>query len=104
MNYLGHITSKDRYHVNPDDAVALANFQKPPKTVVELRSLLGFLCHYQGYVKNFSIILKPLYDLLKVENNSPEIKAPNRKRKQQKHSQLDPCVQIKFLRMITKIF
>ena len=34
--------------------------------------------------------------MLKVENNSLEIKAPNGKRKQQKHSQLDSRVQIKF--------
>ena len=47
-------------------------------------------------MKNFSIILKPLYDLLKVENNSLEIKALNRKRKQQKHLQLDSRVEIKF--------
>ena len=47
-------------------------------------------------MKNFSIILKPLSDLLKGANNSLEIKAPNRKRKQQKHSQFDFCVQTKF--------
>ena len=35
--------------------------------------------------------------MLKVENNSLEIKAPNRKRKQQKHSQLDSRVQIQFI-------
>ena len=58
--------------------------------------MLDFLWYYGGYLKNFSIILKPLYKPLKVENSSLEIKAPNRKRKQQKHSQLDSCVQIKF--------
>ena len=57
---------------------------------------MGLLGYYRGHVKNFSIILKPLYDLLKVANNSLEIKAPSRKRKQQKHSQLDSRVQIKF--------
>ena len=80
----------------PSDAVACKNFWKLPKTVGELHSLLGFLWYYGGYVKNVSIILNPLYDLFKVENNSLKIKAPNRKRKQQKHLQLDSCVQIKF--------
>ena len=51
---------------HPDDEVALENFRKPPKTVGEFRSLLGFLGYYRGHVKNFSIILKLLYDLLKV--------------------------------------
>ena len=92
VKYLGQIISKDGYQADPDDAVALENVWKPPKTVRELRSLLGFLKYYQGYVKNFSIILKPLYDLLKVENNSLKIKEPNRKRKLQTHSQLDSGV------------
>ena len=47
-------------------------------------------------MKIVSIISKPLYDLLKVENNSLEIKAPDRKSKQQKHSLLDFRVHIKF--------
>ena len=57
---------------------------------------VGFLGYYRGYVKIFSIILKPLHDLLKVENNSLEIKAPDWKSKQQKHSLLDSRVHIKF--------
>ena len=96
VKHLGRIISKDGHQADLDDAVALENFRKPRKIVGELHSLLGFLGYYRGYVKTFLIILEPLYDLLKVENNSLEIKAPNRKRKQQKHSQLDSLVQIKF--------
>ena len=71
---------KDGCQADPDDAAALENVQKPLKTVGELRSLLRFLGYYRGYLKNFSIILKPLYDLLKVENNLPEIKATKGKK------------------------
>ena len=89
VKYLGRIISKDGYQADPNDAVALENFRKPPKTVGELRSLLGFLGYYRGHVKNFSIILKPIYDLLK-EDSSKEIKSPKGKKKQQhKTSQFD---------------
>ena len=57
---------------------------------------MGFLGYYRGYLKNFSIILKPLYDPLKVATNSLEIKAPNRKSKQRKYSQFDFRVETKF--------
>ena len=47
--------SKDGYQASPDDAVAIDNIRKPPKTVGELHSLSRFLGHYRCYVKNFSL-------------------------------------------------
>ena len=82
VKYLGRIISKDGYQADPNDAAALEKFRKPPNTVGELRSLLGFLGYYRGYVKNFFIILKPIYDLLK-GGISKEIKPPKGKKKQQ---------------------
>ena len=70
VKHLGRIISKDGHQADLDDAFALENFRKIRKTVGELRSPLGFLGYYRGYVKKFLIILEPLYDLLKVENNS----------------------------------
>ena len=91
---MGGIISKDGYQADSNDVVALENFRKPPKTVGELRSLLGFLGYYRGYVKRFSIILKPIYDLLKGDS-SKEIKPPKGKKKQQhKTSQLDSRIKI----------
>ena len=77
--YSTQMISKDGYQASPDDAVAIDNIRKPPKTVGELHSLSRFLGHYRCHVKNFSINLKPLYDLLKVENNLLVIKAPKEK-------------------------
>ena len=79
IKYIEHTILKDRYQAYPDDAVALENFRKPPKTVGELRSRLGFFGYYRGYVKNFSIILKPLNNILKGESNSQEIKTLTKK-------------------------
>ena len=81
IKYIEHTILKDRYQAYPDDAVALENFRKPPKTVGELRSRLGFFGYYRGYVKNFSIILKPLNNILKGESNSQEIKILTKKKR-----------------------
>lgn len=94
VKYLGRIISKEGYQADPNDAVALEKFRKPPKTVGELRSLLGFIGYYRSYVKNFSIILKPIYDLLKGDS-SQEVKTPKGKKKQQqKTAQLDSRIKI----------
>ena len=85
IKYIEHTILKDRYQAYPDDAVALENFRKPPKTVGELRSRLGFFGYYRGDVKNFSIILKPLNNILKGESNSQEIKTQKKQRNSNKN-------------------
>ena len=55
VKYPEQIISKDGYQANPDDTAALKNFRKPPKTVGELRLVLGFFGYYRGYVKNFQL-------------------------------------------------
>ena len=85
IKYIEHTVLKDRYQAYPDDAVALENFRKPPKTVGELRSRLGFFGYYRGDVKNFSIILKPLNNILKGESNSQEIKTQKKQRNSNKN-------------------
>ena len=85
---MGRLISKDGYRAGPQDSIVLEKFRAPPKTVGELHSLLGFLGCYRCYVKNFSKILKPLYDLLKKDITQPKLKeAETSKRKET--SQLD---------------
>ena len=81
--YLGHLISKDWYRADPQDSIALEKFHAPPKTVGELRSLLGFLGYYCGYVKIFSKILKPLYDLLKRAITEPILKKAKTSKKKE---------------------
>ena len=61
------------YRPDPVDTVALEKFRTPPRTVGELRSLLGFLGYYRAFVKDFAIKMKPLYDLLKLEKPKPKV-------------------------------
>ena len=64
VRYLGRLVSGEGYRPDPTDTVALEKFREAPKTVGELRSLLGFFGYYRAYVQNFSKKMKPLYALL----------------------------------------
>ena len=67
VKFLGRIISKDGYRVDPEQMSALAKMKEnPPKTVGELRQILGFLEYYRRYVKNFSREAKILDDLLRI--------------------------------------
>ena len=69
VRYLGRLISQHGYRPDPDNSVALNACKTPPKTVGNLRSLLGFLGYYRNFVKDFSRKLKPVYELLKTEEN-----------------------------------
>ena len=64
VRYLGRLISGEGFRPDPEDTAALEKFRTPPKTVGEVRSLLGFLGYYRCYVRDFSKLVKPLYDLL----------------------------------------
>ena len=53
VKYLGRLISKDGYRADPQGSIALEIFWAPPKTVGELRSLLGFLGYYGCTLKMF---------------------------------------------------
>ena len=65
VKFLERIISKDGYRSDPEQVSALVKMKEnPPKTVGELKQILGFLGYYCRYVKNFSREAKILYDLL----------------------------------------
>ena len=74
VRYLGRLVSADGYRPDPADTAALEKFRAPPKTVGELRSLVGFLGYYRSYVRDFSKQVKPLYELLKVTGGEKDTK------------------------------
>lgn len=76
VKYLGNIISEEGYHADPANTSQLDKYRKPPNTIKELRSLLGFLGYYRKYVENFARKIKPLYDLL-TENE--KLSHPKRK-------------------------
>jgi len=66
VNYLGRIVSADGYRVDPSNVKAvLALKETNPKTVGDVRKLLGLLGYYRKYIQDFSRIAHPLFELLK---------------------------------------
>lgn len=64
--FLGRVVSEEGYKLDPSNIKpVLALKESPPKTINEVRKLMGFLNYYRRYVKNFSRIAKPIYDLVK---------------------------------------
>ena len=72
VRYLGRLLSADGYRPDPKDSIALEKFRSAPKNVGELRRLLGFLGYYRYFVKGFSQKMKPVYDLLKVNEQKAQ--------------------------------
>ena len=80
VRYLGRLVSGEGYRPDPVDVKALEKFREAPKSVGEVRSLLGFLGYYRNYVKDFAKTLKPVYDLLKVEGGTADKKSYDKRK------------------------
>ena len=74
--------SDEGYKLDPSSIKPVLALQdSPPKTVNEARKLMGFLNYYRRYVKNFSRIAKPIYDLVKTPSQFPQEAQQNRTKK-----------------------
>lgn len=69
-----------------DTAPVLALKNNQPKTVGELRKLLGFIFYYHPYVQDFSRIAKPVYDLLSADTAHATAVTPANKQKKEKEN------------------
>ena len=57
--------SAEGYKLDPSTTKPVENLKKtPPRTIGEVRKLVGLLSYYRRYIKDFSQIAKPLHDLL----------------------------------------
>ncbi|KAL0284755.1 UNVERIFIED_CONTAM: Retrovirus-related Pol polyprotein from transposon [Sesamum radiatum] len=66
--FLGHVVSKEGVQLDPAKVRAILEW-RPLKNVSEVRSFLGLVGYYRRFVKDFSVVAKPLTNLLK--KNAP---------------------------------
>ena len=65
VSFFGRVVSADGYKLDPSGIAPVLNLAKnPPKTVGEVCQIIGLLRYYCKYIKDFSHIAKPIYDLL----------------------------------------
>lgn len=84
VRFLGRLVSGEGYTMDPSEVAPVqALKEKTPKTVGELRRVMGFLSYYRTYIPNFSRIAQPLYKLLSTapdQKNREKISATTRKK------------------------
>ena len=71
VSFLGRIVSEKGYNIDPKatEAVILLK-SKIPRTVGEVRRVIGLLGVYRRHIKDFSKIAKPIYELLEGKVNT----------------------------------
>lgn len=65
VSFLGRVVSKIGYYIDPKTTDAVTRLKdSTPKTVGEVRRIVGLLGAYRHHIKDFSRITKPIYELL----------------------------------------
>ncbi|XP_041020513.1 uncharacterized mitochondrial protein AtMg00860-like [Juglans microcarpa x Juglans regia] len=67
LEYIGHFILGERVRVDQGKIEALVDWPLP-KDVLLLRGFLSLIGYYRRFVKNYSLIAKPLTSLLKKDN------------------------------------
>lgn len=81
VRYLGVLVSEDGCRMDPADTEAVHALKtKTPRTVGDLRELLGFISYRRRFLPDFSRKAKPLYNL-KSSKKPEKIKGRPKKNK-----------------------
>jgi hypothetical protein len=70
VNFLGHVVEAGQIRMDPDKVEAVNNWPRP-KSVIEVRELLGLARYYRRFINQFAILATPLTDLTK---ETPEVR------------------------------
>ena len=64
LQFLGHVVGKNGIEPDPEKVDKIVNYSSPIN-LRDLRGALGLFSYYRRFIKNFSQIADPLYELLK---------------------------------------
>jgi hypothetical protein len=79
VSFLCRIVSANGYQMDPKATSAVEKLKGViPKTVGEVRKIMGLLRVYRRSIENFSKIAKPLYDLLNRDTSPPKMSTASR--------------------------
>ena len=67
ISYLGHVVSEDGVRTNPKKIAAVKEWERP-HNVHTVRRFLGFVNYYRKFIKDYSKITRPLYNLISGDN------------------------------------
>src|SRR6266540_2705480 len=70
LQFLGHIISAEGIRTDPDKIAKMVTLA-PSTNLKELRSRLGLFSYYRQYIKGFSNITRPMYELTREEDGKP---------------------------------
>ncbi len=62
--FLGHVVSKEGIKLDPGKIVAVLRFPEP-NTITNVRSFLGLTEYYRKYIREYSRLASPLFELTK---------------------------------------
>ncbi|KAK3752256.1 hypothetical protein QZH41_006589 [Actinostola sp. cb2023] len=78
VTFLGRIISENGYRMDPKATEAVTSLQGvTPRTVGEVRRIMGLLGVYRRHIPNFSQTAKPIYDLLNKTKSKDEKGTPH---------------------------
>jgi len=66
VEFLGHIVSGNGISMQPEKIEAIRTWPRC-RNVTEVRAFLGTAGYYRRFIKDFSVIASPLYELLKID-------------------------------------
>ena len=67
ITYLGHIVSAAGIEIDPKEIEAVKNWTLP-RTVMDVRSFLGFTNHYCRFIQSYAKVARPLNALILGKN------------------------------------
>jgi hypothetical protein len=66
VEFLGHVISSEGISVDPGKVREVLDW-KPPRSMHQVHNFLSLAGYYRRFILNFSMISKPITDLLKKE-------------------------------------